>query len=61
LYHPALILPLKVLGAVETACLMNSHDASARELSSGNNTTLRIARLISGKLEKNKVHFVILS
>jgi hypothetical protein len=53
LYHPALILPLKVFRAVETACLMNFHEASVRELSRGNKTTW--------KTKENKVRFVILS
>jgi len=45
LYHPALILTLKVLRAVETTCLMNFHEASVRQLSRGSKTTLRIASL----------------
>jgi hypothetical protein len=47
LYHPALILPLKALRAVEKACLMNFYEASVRELSRSNETTLRIASLVS--------------
>ena len=58
LYHPALILPLKVLRAVETACLMNFDETSVRELSRGHITILRIASLVSGKLRK--IRYVLL-
>jgi len=37
---------------------MNFHDASVRDLSRGNKTTLRIGILISGKLRK--IRYVLL-